>query len=183
MYIWRNKNRRDKRNQLLLGEQGWTKASDDRDHEADDEILRFELEHKHVDYFKARIRQLMESYLETPSGQVEIEILRRDLELYRHNNDDILLDLDRELREKEEMMISMRELFRRFGSQEYEEITRKGLKALLSHIQMEMNEKQFLVYSEKCGFTEDKKTITFQEFYDGKYPHVTFLFADVTFFV
>ena len=168
MYIWRNKNRRDKRNQLLLGEKGWTKASDDRDHEADDELLRFAHEQKHIEYFQDRIRSLMEIYLDTPAGKHEIVILRRDLELYRLNNDDILLDVDRVAREKEEMLISMKELFRRFGSNEYEEITRDGLKNLLGHLQMTMSESQFQQYCTKCGFSSDRETITFQEFYDGK---------------
>ncbi len=168
MYIWRNKNRRDKRNHLKLGEKAWTASSDDHDHRVEDEILRQQLEAQHINYFRERIQVLITQYLETPSGLKEVEILRKELELYRRNQEDVLHREERLKNEAETTKNNLKLLFRQFGDKEYEEITRNGLGNLLAYLKMTMNQKQFELYLEKCGFTEDRKMITFEEFYHRK---------------
>eukprot|EP01031_Cornospumella_fuschlensis_P032662 gene32662-39488_t len=83
MYIWRSKNRRDKRNLLLLGENGWTASAEDVSPIAEDEILRNEKEKEFVQYFTKRIVDLMEKYLDTSDGLREIDLVRRELERFR----------------------------------------------------------------------------------------------------
>jgi hypothetical protein len=169
MYIWRNKNRRDKRNHLKLGEKAWTASSDDHDHRIEDEILRQQLELQHINYFKQRIEILITQYLETPSGSHEVEILRRELELYRRNQEDILHREERLKNEVETTRNNLKLLFRQFGDKEYEEMNRHGLMQLLAYLQMTMNQKEFELYCEKCGFSEQQKVITFDDFYNRKF--------------
>lgn len=84
MYIWRSKNRRDKRNLLLLGEVGWTVSAEDAISPiAEDELLRNEKEKEFVQYFTKRIVNLMETYLETNDGLKEVDLVRRELERFR----------------------------------------------------------------------------------------------------
>ncbi|RYH18262.1 hypothetical protein EON65_27410 [archaeon] len=83
MYIWRSKNRRDKRNLLLLGEVGWTASADDVSPIAADEILRNEKEKEFVQHFTKRVVSLMDSYLDTNDGLKEVDLVRRELERFR----------------------------------------------------------------------------------------------------
>jgi hypothetical protein len=181
MYIWRGKNRRDRINQQLLGDAAYTAAHDDRSHEDEDERLRYEREKLHRDYYMRRIRSLMEEYLDTKAGQEEIELLRKHIELERRAKHRVLDSADTMSLDQDNMKKSVRELFRKFAMklpEEYFEteiddsnllMDEAGLKNLLSHLGMNMTEKQYRKYANnKLKFDSIKKTVSFPEFFEGK---------------
>lgn len=161
MYIWRGKNSRDKRNLLLLGEAGWTAASDDKSHVREDEQLRCEKEAEHVQYFLKRVRPLITSYLHTDAGQKEIDLLRREMERSRRTN--AVVD------DSETLKRSIHEIYREFTiEKDSDMIDRDGIKALLSNLGMTVSETQFKKYLRKLRFSADKDLIPFEDFYNRK---------------
>jgi hypothetical protein len=161
MYIWRGKNRRDKRNLLLLGEAAWTATAEDKCTTLEDEILRCEKEKQHVDYFVNNTKNLITEYLYTEDGSLEIDLLRREIERERRNE---LAEVD----EMETMKTGIYDIYKDFTLEEgCDDIDREGLKDLLSHLNMTVSEKQFNQYLQKLNFTTEKETISFEEFYTG----------------
>ncbi len=72
MYIWRGKNRRDRRNFLLVGPQLWGPPKDSENTDLLDECLRIEHENDHMEYFYNQVRPIMHNYLESHEGLEEI---------------------------------------------------------------------------------------------------------------
>lgn len=115
MYIWRGKNRRDRRNLLLLGDNAWTSSHDDHNFEEEDEKLRYEKELQHVEYFSKRVRQLMEEYLDTDEGKFEINLLRKELELERRAQERLIDSEENRINDAETMRKNVMEIFRRYA--------------------------------------------------------------------
>lgn len=115
MYIWRGKNRRDRRNLLLLGDNAWTSNHDDHNYEEEDEKLRYEKELQHIEYFSKRVRQLMEEYLDTAEGNFEINLLRKELELERRAQERLIDSEENRINDAETMRKNVMEIFRRYA--------------------------------------------------------------------
>ena len=75
MYIWRQRTRRDRGKFLLDGVDGWGPPKEDKSNMADDDILQYHEEAKHVKFFRDNIRIKMHQYLNTQEGKDEIESL------------------------------------------------------------------------------------------------------------
>jgi hypothetical protein len=75
MYIWRRKNRRDRRNLLLSGPFVWGAPKGEYNTDAEDDMLRHEGEAQHTGYFRDRIRVVMHEYLNSVNGLAEVEHL------------------------------------------------------------------------------------------------------------
>jgi Ran GTPase-activating protein (RanGAP) involved in mRNA processing and transport len=180
MYIWRGKNRRDKRNLLLLGEQGWTADDHDKNHNEEDERLRYGKEKQHVEYFSKRIRHLMEKYLETEEGGEEINCLRRELELARRQQRKLMDTAEHRLNEADMMKKNVLEIFRRFsipgseiftvsenGEKAFEGgfLNEEGLQNMLAFLSIHLSNKQLKKYKDRLHFDDIKVTVSFEEFY------------------
>ena len=61
--------RRDRRSNALAGDAMWGVPGGSRNHEAEDELLRYEGELEHIDYFTQKTTFLMEKYLTTENGR------------------------------------------------------------------------------------------------------------------
>lgn len=72
MYIWRGKNRRDRRENKLQGLFGWRAHPSVRNERLEDDILRQEQEEIHVGYFHQNIRVIMHNYLNSKNGLLEV---------------------------------------------------------------------------------------------------------------
>lgn len=75
MYIWRSKNRRDRRHFRLSGPAGWGPPRSETSTEVADDLLRHEGEAQHVGYFHDRIRVVMHQYLNSSNGRDEVSHL------------------------------------------------------------------------------------------------------------
>jgi Ran GTPase-activating protein (RanGAP) involved in mRNA processing and transport len=73
MYIWRNRNRRDRRNNKLDGLFTWGAATEASNTQVADDILRQEGEEIHAGYYHDRIRVVMHEYLGTKNGKAEVQ--------------------------------------------------------------------------------------------------------------
>jgi calmodulin len=90
MYIWRGKNRRDRRDNKLQGLFSWGPDRYAKSEELDDDILRHEREEVHVDYFRHRVRVVMHEYLGTNNGKIEIQKVVAHLDELAHKEVDEL---------------------------------------------------------------------------------------------
>lgn len=75
MYIWRSKNRRDRRHLRLSGAAAWGPPRGETSTEVADDLLRHEGEAVHVGYFHDRIRVVMHKYLNSSNGKDEVGLL------------------------------------------------------------------------------------------------------------
>jgi len=73
MYIWRGRNRRDRRENKLAGLFGWGADKAAYSTVQFDDILRQEQEEIHTGYFHDRIRIVMHEYLGTKMGKEEVQ--------------------------------------------------------------------------------------------------------------
>ena len=80
MYIWRGKNRRDRRQYKLSGPFVWGAAKGSHSTELEDDILRQEGEEAHVNYFHDSIRVTIFKYLNTVEGKIEVDYVIKELE-------------------------------------------------------------------------------------------------------
>jgi hypothetical protein len=113
MYIWRGKNRRDRRNLNLSTEFVWGATKNEPLKDDEDGYLREDHEQHHVEYFKHKIRILMHEYLNSANGEIEIELLTRELE-----KDHVLQDRSQETPEQYEIRRrkQIHEVFRKFDA-------------------------------------------------------------------
>lgn len=84
MYIWRGKNRRDRRENKLQGLFGWRAHPTVRNERLEDDILRQEQEEIHVGYFRHNIRVIMHNYLNTQNGLLEVSRIIQHLDEVAH---------------------------------------------------------------------------------------------------
>lgn len=80
MYIWRNRNRRDRRENKLDGLFTWGPSKEACDTMESDDILRQEGEEIHTGYFHDRIRVVMHEYLGTNNGKAEVDKMIQHLD-------------------------------------------------------------------------------------------------------
>ena len=80
MYIWRGKNRRDRRENKLQGLFGWRADPSVRNDRLEDDILRQEQEEIHVGYFRHNIRVIMHNYLNSQNGLLEVSRIIQHLD-------------------------------------------------------------------------------------------------------
>ena len=73
MYIWRGRNRRDRRENKLSGLFGWGADKTSKSTQQFDDILRQEQEEVHTGYFRDRVRIVIHQYLGTENGKLEIK--------------------------------------------------------------------------------------------------------------
>jgi hypothetical protein len=169
MYIWRGKNRRDRRQHALAGSADWGVPVGSQNHEAEDELIRYNGEIAHIEYFGQKTKYLMEKYLQTPHGRKEIQLLLDDVnKLDSRISNFVKLD---EVKEENisKMKKNIRVLFGKFSVGKSNLITVPGLQALLSDLQMTMSKKQFDEYLKELPFedTTDGLLLDFEDFYQS----------------
>ncbi len=169
MYIWRGKNRRDRRSNALAGSSLWGVPSGSHNHEAEDELLRYEGERNHIEYFAQKTKFLMEKYLGTPHGREEVDLLLDDISrLHERLSGFVKLS---ELNKEKKITIkkNVRVLFGNFSISGSNLITVDGLKAMLSDLEMTMNKEEFDEYRGRLIWedTTDGLLLDFEDFYTG----------------
>lgn len=171
MYIWRNKNRRDTRNHLLLGDANWTAATEDRLQEDQDEQIRCENETKHKEYFSKKIRKLMEDYLLTTYGKQELEYVRSTIEDYRKNKEKVLDSEDAILVAKDEMKKNVYDIYKHFMIEQatnQQEINIIGLAKLFDELKYKVTPKKWKSYLNKLELFDNSDVVSFEKFYSGE---------------
>jgi hypothetical protein len=168
MYIWRGKNRRDKRNLLLSGEAQWGPSKEARNHASEDEMLRYEGEKKHVGYFTFKIELLMQQYLDTTEGKIEVDLVMKEIKKNKAVNSAFRNFGDLDTDQQAVMKKNIYEIYRMFSVDYSPKINREGLKALLAHLNMKVPEKGFDLYCRKLNLTEMNLLIDFEVWYNRK---------------
>lgn len=166
MYLWRGKNRRDKRNLLLGGDLFWGAEKGAKNLAHEDSVLRVELEEKHVSYYGSKVRALMIQYLSTPNGRREVELLVAELEKNAQFNS--MLSLSDNEEENETLKRNIFDIFKDFCLPETEYIDKDGLKKLFSDLQLTMSKREFDVYVKKLNLQGKTAAVNFDGFFDGK---------------
>lgn len=169
MYIWRGKNRRDKRNFLLGAEEYWGAPSGSKSFDVEDEILRHEQEVFHVNYFTKRIELLMQQYLDTPDGMAEVQLILKELSHTRTKESDYRNFDDFDTNQKEKMKKNIFEIYRMFSDNHSELIDREGLRKLLDYLDMQMPDKPFDLWCRNMRLNEVYVLLEFEVFYDSKF--------------
>ena len=98
MYIWRGKNRRDRRENVLIGHAAWVPREITHNpdlHAEEDELLRFEQEKKHVAYFSNQISDIMNGYLETETGKKELNLVVQEIEKDKERSNKLKTDTEK----------------------------------------------------------------------------------------
>jgi hypothetical protein len=166
MYIWRGKNRRDKRNLLLGGELFWGAEKGAKNFEHEDHVLRLEREEAHVKYYGRKIKALMIQYLSTPNGMVEVELLVNELEknqLFAN-----MLTLSDNEDQNEELRANVFNIFQEFCLPETTYIDKDGLMKLFSELQLTMSKRKFDTYATKLNLIKKGAAVDFDGFFDSK---------------
>ena len=169
MYVWRGKNRRDKRNLLLLGETFWGASKGAEDHEAEDAALTIDLEQKHIDYYAVKVKAMMEMYLTNPEGNNEVDLLIDEMKKAAATAANFVNVDEIEQFKRDDTKVTVRDLFLKYslpGAEEY--INSEGLKNLFSDLQMTMSKKQFLKYVKMLNIEEKHSAVEFESFYEGE---------------
>jgi len=171
MYVWRDRNRRDKRNLLLYGEAYWGAEKGAQDFHVEERRERLEGELRHVEYYRHKVRQLMNEYLTTKDGGLEVSLVIDQME--QSAAFDYLTDIG-SVGSNAHMRDDVMQIFRKFSlADDPEEIDQVGLERLFSDLQLSMTKKQFNAYLKKLQVVSLKTRVHFSEFYDGKLSSVT----------
>ena len=167
MYIWRGKNRRDKRNLLLGGERFWGAEKGAKNFEHEDSVLRLEKENEHVQYYGKKIKALMIQYLSTEKGMNEVELLLKELEKTEHFA--TMLSLKDNNEHNERIKANVFDLYQSFCLPETTYIDKDGLAELFRDIQMTMSKSHFEKYLTKLNLKQKGSTADFDGFYQGMF--------------
>jgi hypothetical protein len=111
MYIWRGKNRRDRRDFALCGEQLYVPPQITRDPDTDaalgnkasDELKRYEGECKHIEFFTHQIADIMNGYCNTPPGIKELELVMNEVKRDREKNEKLMSEHEKQHELKKEL--------------------------------------------------------------------------------
>ena len=179
MYIWRGKNRRDRREYLLSGLALWGAPKDTANRNADDEIIRHDLEQKHIQTFQQRTRVTIFRYLNTKQGQLEInhivdEIDRLNQEaakaarleagqsLFGENGNEIVIEaVPEEMKKK----ANIYEIFRKFDEDGSDSIDRNEMRVLLDELKVPVTDDELAELIKKLD-GDGGGEIEFEEFYN-----------------
>ena len=170
MFIWRGKNSRDKRHNLIAGDVFWTTNHHTKDHTEEEQRLCYEREQEHVRYFTKRIKKLMEDYLNTAHGKVEVDLMKKELHKYRENATNFTSKEDQILNERESTKKNFELLYKKFVIKDTMYINSEGIKALLRELKMDMSKKEFESYLAKINLSGKEDVLEFEDFYHGKRP-------------
>lgn len=150
MYIWRGKNRRDRRNFLLDGVFSWGPSSKACLHNSGDETLRMEKELFHVQYFKTTVKDLISKYLLTSNGAHEIELVSFILSEENKTKYDLMLhDQKDSINQLEIDIIKAQQLFRKHSIKESDKMDVDGLNSLLIYINANLSKSELEKYLKK----------------------------------
>lgn len=174
MYIWRNKNRRDKRNNLLNGIKAWfDKDSNLRKEIENDIILRENNEKKHIQYFFDIVRKAIHDYLNTPNGHEEIDLVITEIELNEKKKKDLNINDDvHDFVEQRKTIIH--EIFRTFDADGSNSIEIEEMRALLKQLNIKIEEEAFQELFKSLDI-DGGGGIDFEEFYTCKFIHLAIL--------
>lgn len=195
MYIWRGKNRRDRRDFLLDGPLLWGPRKQDVDTDKQDDLLRHESEAEHMKFFHDKTRRVMFDYLLTPEGQEEIrlvaiEIDRVDAQYKRKQKlaqekaaanaaaaikdgkltlEDVaeMAQFDPDAQEKERKK-TVYEVFRKYDVDGSDSIDVFEMRKLLNEIKMKLTDEEFVALFKSLD-TDGGGEIDFEEFYGCKF--------------
>jgi len=166
MYVWRDRNRRDKRNLLLYGETYWGAEKGASGYHLEERRVRLEGELRHVEYYRHKIRLLMNDYLKTKDGEVEVSLVIDQMEELAAF--DYLTDIG-SVGANAHIKDTVMEIFQNFSlASDPEEIDQVGLEKLFSDLNLVMTKKQFNAYLKKLQVVSLKSRVHFTDFYDGK---------------
>lgn len=168
MYIWRGKNRRDKRNHLIFGEKFWTVGSDDIFQDEEDEAIRCEGEEKHIKYFTDRVKKVVQDYLEAPEGRIEIDLLAEAIRKKREKDYNFVAEDTLFENEFINLKENLYEIFKKFALSDELSIDKKGLMNLVSDLKIKFTKKEFEQYATNLDLNGKNAVIYFDEFFESK---------------
>jgi hypothetical protein len=166
MYIWRGKNRRDKRNLLIGGDLFWGAEKGAKNFEHEDNVLRLELEEKHVAYYGKKVRALMTQYLQTVNGKREVELLLTELDKNLQYTSMLALTDDEDANET--LKANVFNIYQQFCLPETTYIDKEGLMKLFSDLQLTLSKREFDKYAKKLNLQSKGAAVDFDGFFDGK---------------
>eukprot|EP01041_Mallomonas_annulata_P005712 gene5712-11530_t len=174
MYVWRSKNRRDRRGFLTSGSALWGAPDGSKETSKEDERYRQEHEKEFVGNYKRHMKTLIFEYLSTKHGQIEIQCV--GVEIEKANK--ILRDAEEAEHKKNKSFMptsvvaapgmnekaAIEKIFNKFDSDGSKSIDRQELKVLLSVLKVELTEEKLdkLLRELDADGTEE---IEFEEFY------------------
>lgn len=172
MYIWRGRNRRDKRNLLLSGTTFWGAEKGAKNFEHEDNVLRLEKEEEHIQYYSKKVRALLTQYYMTENGRKEVEVLIDEQEKQAAVGTSVLIKDTEE--ENELIRANVFDIFQAFCLPETTYIDKEGLANLFSDLQLTMTKRHFDQYLVKLKIKAKGSAVDFDGFYDGKIAILSF---------
>ncbi len=186
MYIWRGKNRRDRRNLLTSAAIAvWGPSKKEVNNDASDILLRYEGETQHVEYFSKKIHLLMHNYLNTANGKEEIDYMvkyldssdrvysldeidedgiRKPSELINDKSNNKVGKTEKKVPPEMLKKNNIYEVFRKFDADGSGNIDRDELVILLKELNVPMKEKEIDELMEELD-SDGGGGIDFEEFY------------------
>lgn len=159
MYIWRGKNRRDKRNLLLSGEYGWGCEKGASSYSKTENEIRLENENKHIEYYDVKIRLLMEQYMNTNDGKDEILLLIKEIE--KEQPSYLVFD---DIQAKELLF----DIYKSFCIPDTTKINKDGLRNLMINLNLIITKKDFDNFIKKLNLHKvEVLSVDFESFYKG----------------
>lgn len=165
MYVWRGRNRRDKRNLLLSGTTFWGAEKGAKNFEHEDNVLRLENEEEHINYYARKIRALLIQYFQTENGRKEVELLIQEQEKSLADAPSLLVKDTEE--ENELLRANVFDIFQAFCLPETTYIDKDGLARLFSDLQLTMTKRHFEQYLVKLNIKAKGSAVDFDGFFDG----------------
>ena len=179
MYIWRGKNRRDRRGLLTSLEFVWGAPKNDESNVAERELeLREEGEEIHVGFFRRRIRGLIGEYLETDDGKIEIDLVVKELEKEASRRDELHQkklkgelkevddeDADTEIAPELKNKQNIYEVFRRFDTDGSGAIDKDEMAELITVLNVPMKDEELDKLMDELD-ADGGGGVDFEEFYN-----------------
>ena len=165
MYIWRGRNRRDRRNLKLSKEHTWgpSKQAVELD---EDEDLRVRMEAEHINSMVKRTYVRIFKYLDTKQGKNEIELVAHEIESMHevaagHDDESEEIFVPPEMKKKK----NIHEIFRKYDADGSDSMDQGELKVLLDELNVPMNEEELDELWEELD-EDGGGEIDFDEFYN-----------------
>lgn len=160
MYVWRQRTRRDRGQNLLDGVLAWGTPKDAELTQEDDDKLQHEGQTKHVNYFQQKVRVLMHEYLNTNDGKNEIACLMKEMEVYHRLGNPDHPTLSAVLDQKK----AISEIYKKYDADGSNSINKDELQTLLKDLHVSLDERE-LNQLMKVLDAENGSEVTFEEFY------------------
>ena len=179
MYIWRGKNRRDRRSDKLGGLFTWGADKTAYNTEEEDDLLREEGEAVHTGFFHDRVRVVMHEYLSTSNG---LEEVRKMVQHSQHAAEEkafaeaekLAIERGEKFDKNKKIVVisdavtkrnNIYEIFRKFDADGGGTLDPDELRVLLDELKVPMTDEELVELFDELD-EDGEGGIDFDEFYD-----------------